>query len=80
VRRKLGFIASCLLMVALFGCATTDCTYSVEVGSPDTDVFYTDSNGQVYTAKTDSNGNVAVPCGSEDTIEQVRISMEQSSV
>lgn len=67
-------------MLALLGCTTTDCTYSVKVGSPNTQVTYTDSQGTVYEGTTDADGNIAVPCASADTIEQVRISLEQSLV
>lgn len=80
MRRKLALLASWSLMIALLSCGTPPCTYTVQVGSPDTDVTYTDSDGTPYTAKTDANGNVAVPCGTEDTVEKIRISIVNSSV
>ena len=67
-------------MIALLGCTTSDCTYTVGVGSPDTKVSYTDSEGNIYEATTDSSGNVAVPCGSADTVERVRIALVESKV
>jgi hypothetical protein len=80
MRRQLALMASWALMVALVGCTTGDCAYTVHVGSPDADVTYTDQNGNVYAAKTDSNGNVAVPCGTENTVEESKFIPEYNVV
>jgi hypothetical protein len=73
VKKNFVHLTTFVFAVVIFGCADGGCTQTVYAGEPGSTVTYVHSDGTTYYSVTDANGNVTVPCGTQDSVALIPV-------